>query len=205
MEIVESQFLSLGVERDLDDAKLILDEFKRAKAFKGKAQFGALMTRANKSLVTFWETPRLTYPKYTHNKPHSILWSKDSRDLYFSTEKLDGKLVLEHIYPTDLKAKTLLELIDDKVSTPEDMLKWIQENYSGVVLTIITKSEDKLLEGEWKAKATSDGDIWGRYKAAKLNTNEFLALNEDIRYESQSSMRAINNGRKISLLKLAAL
>lgn len=126
-----SQLMDLGEERDLVDAELILDDFKRAKRFKGKDQFSALMRLANKSLVTFWETPRLPYPKFTHNKPHGFLWSKNARDLYFSGEKIDSKLILEHIYPTDLKAKLLLELTDVTVSLPKIFLNGLRKPTRG--------------------------------------------------------------------------
>ena len=196
MDSAVNQLMALGQDRDLTDAGLILEDFQRAKRFKGADQFGALMTRANKSLVTFWETPRLPYPKFTHNKPHGILWSKASRDLYFSKEEIGSKLILEHIYPTDSKAKKLLELIGVTVLTPEDMLEWIQNTYSTVALTIITKSEDQLLEGKWRAVVTDDGDVWGRYKAAGIETDGFLPLSDDPRYATQKSTRKINNGRR---------
>lgn len=201
MDSSTGQLMDLGTERNLVDAELILEDFRRAKRFKGKDQFTALLRLANKSLVTFWETPRLPYPKFTHNKPHCLLWSEAARDIYFSGEAINARLILEHIYPTDLKAKLLLELIDVTVCTPEDMLKWIQDTYSGISLTVITKDEDRLLEGKYRAVVTEDGDVWGRYKAVGILTDSFLPLTEDTRYATQVSVRGVNNGKKSAKVK----
>lgn len=195
------QLMDLGTERNLVDAELILEDFRRAKRFKGKEQFTALLRLANKSLVTFWETPRLPYPKFTHNKPHSLLWSEASRDIYFSGEAINARLILEHIYPTDLKAKGLLELIDETISTPEAMVQWLQETYSGISLTVITKDEDRLLEGKYRAVVTEDGDVWGRYKAVGIKTESFLPLTDDPRYATGAIVRAVNNGKRSGKVK----
>lgn len=201
MDSSTGQLMDLGTERNLVDAELILEDFRRAKRFKGKEQFTALLRLANKALVTFWETPRLPYPKFTHNKPHSILWSKASRDIYFSGEAINARLILEHIYPTDLKAKGLLELIDETISTPEAMVQWLQETYSGISLTVITKAEDRLLEGKYRAAVTDDGDVWGRYKAVGILTESFMPLTEDSRYASEATVRAVNNGKRSAKVK----
>lgn len=196
MDSSTGQLVDLGTERNLVDAELILEDFRRAKRFKDKEQFTALLRLANKALVTFWETPRLPYPKFTHNKPHSILWSEASRNIYFSGEAINARLILEHIYPTDLKAKGLLELIDETISTPEAMVQWLQNTYSGISLTVITKAEDRLLEGKYRAAVTDDGDVWGRYKAVGILTESFMPLTEDFRYATEATVRAVNNGKK---------
>lgn len=201
MDSATGQLMALGTERNLVDAERILEDFRRAKRFKGKEQFTALFRLANKALVTFWETPRLPYPKFTHNKPHSVLWSEASRDIYFSSEAINARLILEHIYPTDLKAKGLLELIDETISTPEAMVQWLQETYSGISLTVITKDEDRLLEGKYRAVVTEDGDVWGRYKAVGIKTEPFLPLTDDPRYATGAIVRAVNNGKRSGKVK----
>lgn len=207
----ENQFDSLGEQRDAADLEALygmysslaptLHRARNAPALslesRGKKDMG-LMLRLG--IVHIWQEPRLAGFRtkeskrliHTHNKPLHYPWSKHARDLFFKSKadssSLSGALVTEHAVPVDIYAKQLQELIIQGC-TKQEWIDAFLESQSGLVLTVITKEDNKRLDGVKLRKTMSadDPSPWARYAAAGLPREDFMALTDDPRWTEYSA------------------
>ncbi len=168
--------LTLGVERDRDDAGALLsvvEEFRTLVARGGQRSGAARVLR--EAVWFLWEQPRLPRPLVGSKYPLSYPWSPPARDRWLAHGRRRPQggwgLVIEHIYPREC---LIADLVDDPLaSTPAAVIEVLSTR---LIAAVITSSEDRMLPSrsrsprEW---TDYEVDPWVRYRMAGLPVSEF--------------------------------
>lgn len=178
-----NQLVSFGAESDFADAAhirvMLVQLARRFKTHQAKAY-----STARDMIVDEWQEARLPDIRHTHNKPIVYPWSKMARDLFFAGDT-SSKLVLEHVVPADhLVKKVLFPAVENPDFTDQMMLDLLVKEHSGLVLAVISKAEDRMIDlKKLRNVHIESDDSWARYKLAGLDTSTFMALIDDDRFD----------------------
>ncbi len=132
-----------------------------------------LHRRVLKEVLWFrWEQPRLPRPLIDGKYPRAYPWSAEARRLWRESPRREGRrgaLVIEHLEPKRELLARITQAGDSLDAA--GLLALFHVAHSAAV---ISKSEDELLSRAGFAHASPDpGDVWGRYRAAGLDVDEF--------------------------------
>lgn len=193
-----NQLVSFGAESDFADAShiraILVHLARRSKTHEAKAY-----QQARGMLVDEWQEARLPAIRHTHNKPIDYPWSKMARDLFFEGNT-SNNLVLEHVVPADyLVKKVLFPAVENPDFTDQMMLDLLVKEHSGLIFTVISKAEDRIIDSKKLRNVhIKSDDAWARYKEAGLDTTNFMALIDDERFDPATMLKA--RGSKIRLI-----
>lgn len=194
----KNQLVSFGIESDFADAAhiraILVQLARRYKTHEAKAY-----SQARGMLVDEWQEARLPAVRHTHNKPVEYPWSKTARDLFFAGDT-SNTLVLEHVVPADhLVKKVLFPAVEDPDFTDQMMLDLLIKEHSGLIFTVISKAEDRIIDSKKLRNVHIESDDgWARYKEAGLDTSTFMALIDDDRFDPVTMLKT--RGGKIKLV-----
>ncbi|WP_029068061.1 hypothetical protein [Jonesia quinghaiensis] len=181
---LEPQLLTLGNEKDEEDAEVIFRVFQALLPFR-LTHVSFVNRTAREAVQKIWQEPRLPKSgKKRLKRPLDFPWSPEARDLYFSGDTAN-KLVLEHMIPISALTERLFSELENNSCESGDVLEFLKQNHSGFVFAIITKDEDKRIANSGFKKKSSDlSNVWLRYKEALgLDSSDFTSVTNDPRFK----------------------
>jgi hypothetical protein len=156
---------SLGRNVDLADARDVaaLAKWCRSTLARGRSR-GAPNRLLREGLWFVWEYPRLPEPRVGTKYPTSYPWSPGAQAAYDAaggrTPRGGYGLAFEHLYPTQLLVRDVLEGERLNAGQVVEMLR------ARVMAAVVTRAEHDRLRGTFSTSWQSyDADPWHRYRA----------------------------------------
>lgn len=177
-----NQLDTKGEMVDRADAKAIYEVYKGLQSVRC-ASTSYVHRAAREAIQKIWQEPRMPSLKFAHNKPLAYPWSPKARELFFSGERREGALVLEHSTPICFLRDKIFEEIDKPDCTEETIYNLLRKENETLSFTVITKKEDTKLGAKLRNRMASKPGPYGRYEEGlELKEEDFLSVTKDPKY-----------------------